>query len=66
MLAELIAGETEDREALVVMVESTQTCVLGGEASSAGDVHDEQDLIAELVEVDLLAGDPRHLEVMDG
>ncbi len=47
------------------MVERTQTCVLGGEASSAGDIDDEQHVIAELVEVDLFAGDALHPKVMD-
>jgi hypothetical protein len=47
------------------VVERTQTCVLRSQASSACDIDDEQDLIAELVEVDLLAGDARHLEFID-
>ncbi len=64
--AELVTREAEDLEPVVVVVDRTQTCVLGGEASTAGDVDDEEDLVAELVEVDLLTADPRHLEVMDG
>ena len=47
------------------MVERTQTCVLGCEASSTRDVDDQQNLITELIEVDLFAGDALHLEVMN-
>jgi len=47
------------------MVERTQTCVLRREASSARNVDDEQYLVAELVELDLVAGDALHLEIMD-
>jgi hypothetical protein len=57
LLPELVAGETEDREALVVMVESTQTCVLGCEASIAGDVDDQADLAAVRLEGDIVTGD---------
>jgi hypothetical protein len=62
---ELVAREGEDRQVVVVVVERTQTCVLRGEASSAGDVDDQAELTAELVEGDLLPGDRGHLEVVE-
>jgi hypothetical protein len=64
--AELVAREGEHREAArrVVFVERTQTCVLRGEASSAGDVDDEADRTSVVAEVDGLAGDRRHGEVV--
>jgi hypothetical protein len=65
LAGELVAREGEDREVVVVVVERTQTCVLGGEASSAGDVDDQAELIPELVERDLLPGDRGHLEVVE-
>jgi hypothetical protein len=64
--AELVAGETENGDIVVVVMERTQTCVLRREASSAGDVDDQADLAAESVERDLLAGDRGHLEVVEG
>jgi hypothetical protein len=57
LLAELVARETEDREALVVVVERTQTCVLGRETSIAGDVDDQADLAAVGLEGDVVTGD---------
>ena len=65
MPAELVAREPEHLDVVELVVERTQTCVLGGEASSAGDVDDEEHLVTELVEVDLFARDARHLEVVD-
>ena len=64
--AELVAREGEDREAggLIGLVERTQTCVLRGEASKAGDVDDEADLAAELLQADFLADDRGHREVI--
>lgn len=46
-------------------MQRTQTCVLGGEASTAGDVDHQADLALELAERHLLAGDGRHGEVME-
>ncbi|MEL6347068.1 MAG: hypothetical protein AAFV53_28395, partial [Myxococcota bacterium] len=45
MTAELIAGEGEDGEALVLVIgeQSTQTCVLRGKPSTAGDVDHQGD-----------------------
>jgi hypothetical protein len=63
---ELVAGEGEDREVVVVVVERTQTCVLGREASIAGDVDDQAELTAEPVERHRLSGDRGHLEVVEG
>ena len=65
LLAELVAREAEHLDVVELVVERTQTCVLRSETSSAGDVDDQQHLIAELIEVDLLAGDARHLEFVD-
>jgi hypothetical protein len=64
--AELVAGEGEDGEAVrtVGLVERTQTCVLAGEASMAGDIDDEDDLAAVVGEVHLFAGDGPHGEVV--
>jgi hypothetical protein len=63
---ELVAGKSEDGDVVVVVMKRTQTCVLRREASSAGDVDDQADLPAELVEGDLLAGDRGHLEIVEG
>ena len=65
MREELITRETEHLNVGELVVERTQTCVLRGEASSARHIDDEEHLVAELVEVDLFAGDARHLEVVD-
>lgn len=65
MCAELITREAQYLDTLELVVERTQTCVLRGKASITCDVDDEQHLIAELVEVDLFAGDARHFEFID-
>ena len=65
LFGELITREAQDLEPVELVMERTQTCVLRGKASSARDIDDEEHLAAELVEVDLLAGDARHLEVID-
>jgi hypothetical protein len=62
---ELVAREAEDLDVVELVVERTQTCVLRGEASSARNVDDHDHLTAELLEVDRVAGDARHLEVVD-
>jgi hypothetical protein len=64
--AELVARETQDGDVVVGVVERTQTCVLGGEASTAGDVDDQAQLAAVPVERDRLAGDRGHREVVEG
>ena len=63
--AELVAGEGQDLEALalVLFVEGTQTCVLGCEASLAGDVDHQAERPLVLREVDVLVGDRVHLEL---
>jgi hypothetical protein len=63
--SELVARKTEDLDLVELVMQRTQTCVLRGEASSAGDIDNEEHLATELVEVDLLARDARHLEVID-
>jgi hypothetical protein len=63
---ELVAGETEDGDIVVVVVEGTQTCVLRREASSARDVDDQAELAPKLIEGHLLPGDRRHLELVEG
>jgi hypothetical protein len=64
--AELVAGEGEDGEAVrtVGLVERTQTCVLAGEASIAGDIDDEDDLVGVVGKAHLLARDGPHGEVV--
>jgi hypothetical protein len=62
---ELVARKPEYLNVVELMMQRTQTCVLRGEASSAGDVDNDEHLIAELVEVDLFAGDARHVEIVD-
>jgi hypothetical protein len=65
---ELVAREGEYREAgcLVVFMKRTQTCVLWREASSAGDVDDQEHLIAKVAEGDIVTGDGLHGEVVHG
>ena len=64
--AELVAGESQHVEALVVEVvmQSTQPGVLGGEASAAGDVDDQVQLAGVAVERHRLAGDGVHGQVV--
>ncbi len=66
LLTKLVAGKPEHHEIVELVVKRTQTCVLRSKTSSAGNVDDEEHPAAELVEVDLLAGDTRHLKVIDG
>jgi hypothetical protein len=66
LIGELVAGESEDGDVVVVIVERTQTCVLRREASSARDVDDQAELALELVEGDLFPGDRGHLEFVEG
>ena len=63
---ELIAREPEDGDVIVVFMKRTQTCVLRREASSAGDVDDQADLVLEPIERHLVACDRGHLEVVEG
>ena len=64
--AELVARESQDREALrrVVFVERTQTCVLRRQASSAGDVDDQTDRVSVVDEINGLTRDRRHRDVI--
>jgi hypothetical protein len=66
LCTELVAREGKDVEALgtVFVLKRTQTCVLAGKASIAGNVDDEQRLALVLAKVDLLARDRRHGEVV--
>ena len=66
--AELIAGKREDREALglIVLMECMQTCILGRESSSRGDIDDQADLTFVLRELNLLSRDRCHFEVAQG
>jgi hypothetical protein len=66
LTGELVAWKAEDAEALVleVLMKRTQTCVLRGEASSAGDVDDQQHLAAVVAERDVVAGDRLHRQVV--
>lgn len=64
LVSELIAGETENGEALgvVFLVELFEGCVLWGECAFAGHVDDEEDLAAKVVEgtglsLDILGGE---------
>jgi hypothetical protein len=50
LLGELVTRETQNGQPLGVVVKRTQTCVLRREASIAGDVDDQTDLILELIE----------------
>lgn len=62
LLPKLVAGETKNGESVVfvVFMKRTQTCVLRGKTSSAGDVDNQANLILKLLELDLIARDGRH------
>lgn len=62
--SELIARKSKYLSVVELMMKRTQTCVLGRKASKAGDIDDDEHLTAKLAEVDLLAGDARHLEIV--
>jgi hypothetical protein len=62
---ELVAGEAEDDDVVVIVMERTQTCVLRREASSARNVDDQAELVPELIERHRVAGDRGHLEVVE-
>jgi hypothetical protein len=61
----LVARKTQDLESFVGVMERTQTCVLRSSASKTRNVDDQEDLIAELIEVDLFAVDTHHVKVVD-
>jgi hypothetical protein len=65
LVRELVARKSEHDDVVVFIVKRTQTCVLRGEASSAGDVDDQRKVALELVEAHLFAGDGRHFEIME-
>lgn len=65
MSAELVAGEGQDIELIVLGMKGTQTCVLRGEPSLACNVDDERGLASELLEIDRLALDGLHLVLME-
>jgi hypothetical protein len=65
LIGELVARNAEDDEVVIVIVERTQTCVLRREASSACDVDDEDELAVVVSEVDLVARDGRHVDVVE-
>ncbi len=64
---ELVTREGQHVEpgCLVVFIERTQTCVLGGKASSARDVDDQADLIPVLLKADGFPGNGIHREVSE-
>lgn len=45
----LVAGESKDKD-LALFMQSTQTCVLGGEASLGSEIDDQQCLLAKFRE----------------
>ena len=65
--AELVAREAQDVEALVLVLfmKGTQTCVLAGEASTAGEVDYQADRAFVVGEALLLAGNRGHLEIVN-
>ena len=65
LVGELVAREAEHDDIVVVIMKRTQTCVLRREASSAGDVDDQADLVLEPIERHLVARDRGHLEVVE-
>ena len=62
--AELVAGKAEhgDRAAFL---KGTQTCVLRGQPSLAGEIDDQAGGALVLLEAELLAGDGLHGEVVE-
>ena len=64
--AELVTREGEHGEALVTVLflQSTQPGVLGGEASAAGDVHDQTELVVVRREIYIVAVDVGHREIV--
>ena len=65
LLAELVAGEAEYPNPVVVVMKRTQTCVLRRDASSGGNVDDETGGIGEVREGHLLTLKRWHGEVME-
>jgi len=61
----LVAGKSQHREIVIVVMERTQTCVLRREASSAGDVDDQTELALESIEGDSVAFDRVHFELVE-
>lgn len=61
--AELVAGEGENVEIIALGLKVTQTCVLGGQASFAGDVDHQCGLAGELLEAHRLVGDGLHFKL---
>ena len=62
--AKLVAGKGQDTETVRVIVKGTQTCVLSGEASTAGDVDHQTELTLELRQSDRLTCDGRGFEIV--
>lgn len=63
MGSELVAGKGQDVEIIVLLVKGTQTCVLGGQASLAGDVDNERSFAGEGLEVHSFTGDGLHFKI---
>jgi hypothetical protein len=61
---EQVARDCKNAETVRIFVKGTQTCVLTGEASTAGDVDDETELAFELREPNRIARDRKRFEVM--
>ena len=65
MSSELVTGKTENGEAIVVLVEGMQTCILGSEASLSRDVDDQADLAFIVGQFYGLPLDRGHLEIVN-
>ena len=63
----LVTGKGQNRKTIVLVffVQCTQTCVLGSEASLTRDVNDQADAAFVARELNALAGDGSHLEIMN-
>jgi len=62
--AKLNTGETEYGTPVGFFLQCTQTCVLGGEASLTGDVNHQANLPFVLFEIQRLAGDRCHFQIV--
>jgi hypothetical protein len=63
---ELITGKRQDIEALILMVfvKGTQTCVLRGKSSAAGNVNDQAQVVLKLRQLNRFTGDAVHFDFM--
>ena len=67
LLLELIAGEADDDQSLVLLllVQLLQSCELGGESTLAGCVHNQQYFTFELGEIQFLTFARESLEIIN-